>query len=221
VIQHDRISQLMIILGTCIFIYLFTIVQSSIVLFPLILMLSGMVLHRFVQGKNKDQDDFDETPISDEHLWKNLLFYTVVALFGVFVVSEAISVLPLDMNSGLTGFYSLLYLVLIGIAEEEFFRGFITDWLLSSLPNPYLAILVSAAFFTIYHFAVYGTVFASLIYVFGGGFILSWVVYRTRHISPCIMGHMINNLGAFVGSSSKIGASASIILIQKIVSKVV
>jgi len=203
------------------FVYLFTIAGSAVVLFPLMLLVLGIVLHRFVQRKGKDTDDFDDTEIANEHLWKNFLFYTVVALFGVFMVSEAINVLPLSMNTGLTGFYLLLYLALMGIAEEEFFRGFITDYLLSSLPNRYVALFLSAGIFMVYHFAVYGTVFASLIYVFAGGMILSWTAYKTRHISPCMAGHVLNNVGAYFAQNGSVQASAGIKFIVKVILKVI
>lgn len=222
-IKHDRISQLFVVLASFIFVYMFTIAGSAVVLFPLMLLVLGLVLHRFVQRKQKNQEeeDFDDTEITNEHLWKNFLFYTVIALFGVFMVSEAVSVLPLSVNTGLTGVYLLLYLALIGIAEEEFFRGFVTDWLLSSLPNPYVAILTSAGFFTIYHFAVYGTTPASLIYVFGGGLILSWIAYKTLHISPCMAGHVLNNLGAFLTQNSNVQVSAALQGIIKVILKVI
>jgi hypothetical protein len=196
-IEHDRISEGFIILAVFIYVYLFTIAGSALVLFPLVLMISGIVLHRFTSHKKGSQDDFDDTSITNEHLWKNFIFYTVLALFGVFLVSEAITVLPLTMNTGLTGWYAFLFEALMGIAEEEFFRGFVTDYLLTTLPNPYSAILVSATFFTVYHFAVYGTVIASLLYVFAGGCILSWTAYRTLHVSPCMSGHVLNNVGAY------------------------
>lgn len=202
-IQHDQISQIFIVFAAMIFIYLFTIAGSAVVIFPLVLLLTGIVLHKFVQHRSKNQEDqdFDDTPITNENLWKNFIFYTVIALFGVFMVSEAINVLPLDMTPGLTGIYSLLYEVLIGIAEEEFFRGFVTDWLLTSLPSEYIALFLSAVIFCIYHLAVYGTQIASLVYVFFGGLILSWVSYRTLHISPCMSGHMLNNVGAYVSQN--------------------
>jgi membrane protease YdiL (CAAX protease family) len=219
-IQHDQISTIFIVLGAMIFIYLFTLAGSALVLFPLVLMLVGIVLHRFVQHKGKETEDFDETPITNENLWKQFIFYTVIALFGVFMVSEAISVFPLAMSPGLTGFYALLYQVLIGIAEEEFFRGFVTDWFVTSLPNPYVALLLSATFFSVYHLAVYGTVLASLAYVFFGGLILSWVSYRTLHISPCMSGHMLNNLGAYI-SENGISVGAGIKYAVKVMLKVI
>jgi membrane protease YdiL (CAAX protease family) len=219
-IQQDRISQTLIVLATFIFVYLFTIAGTAVVLFPLTLLLLGIVLHRFVQKKRgNERDDFDDTEITNQHLWKNFFFYTIVALFGVFMVSEAISVLPLSMNTGLTGIYLLLYLALTGIAEEQFFRGFITDWLLSSLPNRYVALLVSGGVFCIYHFAVYGTQLSSLIYVLAGGFILSWTAYQTRHISPCMAGHLLNNVGAYFAENS--GISTGIRFAVKIILKVI
>lgn len=218
-IQHDRISQTLIVLAVCIFVYLFTIVGSALVLFPLVLLLLGLTLHRFVQHKHGDHEDFDDTSITNEHLWRNFIKYTILALFAVFLVSEAISVLPLAMNFGLTGIYALLFEALMGIAEEEFFRGFVLDYLLTSLPEnerfgPWPTLFASAGIFAVYHLAVYGTVISSLIYVLMGGLILSWTAYHTRHISPCMAGHVLNNVGAYIAQSANVGASASITLMK-------
>jgi membrane protease YdiL (CAAX protease family) len=143
-------------------------------------------------------DDFDDTPLSNEHLWKNFIFYTVVALFGMFMVGEAIEVFPLALDPGLTGVYALIYMMAMGVGEEQLFRGFFTDWLLTSLPNPYYALFCSAGIFCLYHLAVYGMVISSLAYVFFGGLILAWTSYRTLHLSPCQAGHSLNNFGAYV-----------------------
>jgi hypothetical protein len=212
-IQHDYISEIFIVLAVSIFLYLFTIVGTAVVLFPIILLLSGMALHNFVKRrrqKGSEEEDFDDTEITNEHLWKNLIFDTVVALFGVFLVNQALNLHPLAVSSGLTGFYAFLFEVLIGIAEEEFFRGFATDWFLTSIKTrwyPFDAIALGGGFFTIYHFAVYGTVFSNLLYVFGGGCIISWTAYHSRHISPCMTGHMLNNVGAYLSQSAKITTS--------------
>lgn len=219
-IQHDRISQTFIILAVFIYVYLFTIAGSAVVLFPLVLMLLGLVLHRFVQRKGKEE--FDDTDITNEHLWKNFIFYTVLAIFGVFVTEEAINLVPLTMNTGLTGLYALLFLALMGIAEEEFFRGFVTDWLLINLPNPYVAIGISGGIFAIYHLAVYGTVLSSILYVFVGGTILSWTAYRTQHVSPCMMGHVLNNVGAYLSQNGlNIGTSNSLVKMGRFIVKMV
>jgi hypothetical protein len=215
-IQHDYISEIFIVLAVSIFLYLFTIVGTAVVLFPIILLLSGMGLHNFVRhrhSKNAEEEDFDDTEITNEHLWKNLIFDTVVALFGVFLVNQAINIHGLAVSSGLTGGYAFLFEVLIGIAEEEFFRGFLTDWILTSLPKgrfyPFDALMISAFGFLIYHFAIYGTEIQSLLYVLGGGFILSWTAYHSLHVSPCMTGHMLNNVGAYISQSAKITTSVT------------
>lgn len=125
-----------------------------------------------------------------------ILKWTLIALAGIFLMGVFVKMkFPLEITE-LGMLVAIIFGFIIGISEEQFFRGFILDWLLSKLPSPSLALLSSAMIFTVYHLAVYGTDFDSLMYVFAGGLILSWVAYKSRRISPPMLAHGLNNVYA-------------------------
>jgi membrane protease YdiL (CAAX protease family) len=130
-----------------------------------------------------------------------IAYYTVIALFGIFLIGYAINLVPLTIPAALTGTDAILYSVLIGIAEEQFFRGFLTDWLLSVLPSWIMAVSAGAGIFAVYHFARYGTQLNALVYVFAGGFILGWVAYKSRRLSPTMIAHAANNTISYLKGS--------------------
>lgn len=183
---------MLVILAIMITIYLSTFQTTQIVLFPVTLLLSGLVMEFYLERKREYVDS-----ILEPTTMKQIGNYTIIALFGIFLTGYVVQKFKIPME--LTGYDAILYGVLIAIGEEQFFRGFITDWLLTQLKSPMLALLVSALTFMIYHFAVYGTQADALIYVFAGGFVLSWTAYKSRRISPPMLAHIINNVAAVLG----------------------
>jgi membrane protease YdiL (CAAX protease family) len=197
-IQQDRISIILLVLATLIITFLATFDNTAVVVFPVILLTVGLVMHEVVSKKHKTE--YDDSAI-DENLVRTTIWYTVPAIFGMLLCSYAIQHFSLTTESlQLTGYSAFLYNVLIGIAEEQFFRGFITDWLLVTLPNEYGALFISAA------------------YVFAGGFILSWTAYKSRRISPPMLGHVINNAWAYFQNLNP-QASQFIVTMVKVILK--
>ena len=193
-IRQDTISRTLIILAIMITIYLSTFETTTIVLFPAILLITGLIMEFYLEKKREVTDH-----ITEKSTIKSVGYYTVLALFGIFLAGYAIEKFRPPME--LTGYDALLYSMLIAVAEEQFFRGFITDWLLSKIAQPHMALLASALIFTIYHFARYGTKPEALLYAFAGGFILSWVAYKSRRLSPCMLAHILNNAIAVIGGA--------------------
>jgi len=132
---------------------------------------------------------------------RNVGFYTLIALACLCVngiVSPSLAkAMPTMVTIELTGIDAILYSVLMAVSEEQFFRGAITNFLLSMFPAP-MAIMGSSAIFTAYHLAVYGTEIASMIYVFIGGLVLTWVAWRSERLSPSILAHCCNNILSFL-----------------------
>jgi len=176
--------------------YLSTYQTTVIILFPAVLLISGIVLQFFLLRKIEVVDSVFE----EQTAW-NIGFHTLIALAGIglgSIISPAVAKAFPIQKMQLTGMDALLYSVLIAVAEEQFFRGAITNFLLLSLP-PSAAIIGSTAIFTVYHLAVYGTEVSALTYVFVGGAVLSFVAYRSRRLSPAILAHVINNMLNFMG----------------------
>mgnify|MGYP001593021923 FL=1 len=187
----------MIILALAITVYLFTYESSALVIFPAILLIAGVSMEVFLERKKVEMVD-DGTEFKT---LKEIGFYTVLALFGIFLTGYAIQKLPMSISPLTTSpVNAMLYSVLIGVSEEQFFRGFLTDWLLTHMSNVALALISGAGIFTAYHLARYSTSVNALAYVFAGGLILGFVAYRSRRISPTMLAHAGNNAASFLQS---------------------
>ncbi len=192
-IFHDAVSQSLLVLALLCLVFLATFENTTIILFPTILLVVGVTMELFLERKREMVED-DPTVKSLGRIG----YYTIIALFGIFAMGYAINLVPL-VTLQLTAYSAFVYSILVAVAEEVFFRGFITDWLLvkmgaeKSPKKAYLAVAASAAVFCAYHLARYGTNVNALVYVFFGGFILSWVAWKSKRVSPTIIAHVINN----------------------------
>lgn len=190
-IKHDSISKLLIILAVMITVYLTTFTPTVITMFPATLLITGLVMERFLERKLEYTNH-----MLSESTFRSVGFYTALALLGMLLTAQIQAHLFKGEIAQIAGYNLVLYSILIAIAEEQFFRGFITDWMITTLKHPYLAIVASALIFTVYHLARYGTSMNALTYVFAGGFLLSYVAYKSQRISPCMIAHLINNVWA-------------------------
>lgn len=205
-IQQDKISYALIALTFAITIYLATYQTTTIIIFPAILLLIGLVMEtRFEKQKEVDYSSVTKQDVATTG------YYTIIALVGMLAVGYAISITDAiqSIASLSTVFDVLVYSILIAVAEEQFFRAFITDLLLSNsyvknnrwlrIGYPYNALVISALIFAGYHLARYGTSLNSLIYVFAGGFLLSWVAFKVRRLGPSMFAHVANNVVSVLG----------------------
>jgi membrane protease YdiL (CAAX protease family) len=104
--------------------------------------------------------------------------------------------LPFLANVELSLTQSTLYSVLIAIAEEQFFRGFLANYLAKQ--SMLLGIFGSAAIFTVFHLAVYGADISTMFYVMSAGLLLAYVGIRSGRLSVPMVVHIINNFGAWL-----------------------
>ena len=74
------------------------------------------------------------------------------------------------------------------IVEETAFRGLIQGWLRRAI-TPLKAIVFAGFLFTVLHFSI-----LSFPYLFGLGFLLGWVKWKTGSIYPAILIHFLHNL---------------------------
>jgi membrane protease YdiL (CAAX protease family) len=181
-------------------VYLATFSTTTVVIFPAILLLVGYYGERIV-ARRKARPEEDIKTTSSEY--RGILYYTVIAVAGMFIAGFAVNFLNFG-DLALTSFDSLIYSLIIAVAETMFFQGFILAFLLSSnirflRGNPYLAIIAGAGICVAYHLARYGANPNALLYVFFGFTILNWVAYKSRRLSPVAGGHLINNALASSG----------------------
>ncbi len=191
-IRADNVTYAYTVIGVLIAVYLSTFELGLLILFPVILLTTGIALQVYLMRKVKADEHIDATEGSQ------IIFYTIIALAVISVTSFFASAIPRSVQGmSLTGSDQVMFMVLMAIAEEQFFRGAITQFFLS-MTAPMLAIIGSAAIFAVYHLAVYGTDVSVLLYVFVAGTVLAWISYRTRRLSPATTAHVINNILASV-----------------------
>lgn len=187
-IRADGLSYTYTIMAAMVAVYLATFEMGVLILFPVILLVTGVALQIYFMRKVDADDTMDIQEAGQ------ITFYTLVALAVIAVSSFFISSLPqLVPRMQLTGFDTSLFAALMAIAEEQFFRGAVTSFLLM-YTAPMVAVMSSGAVFTVYHLAVYGTDMSALLYVFVAGVVLAWVAYRSRRLSPSMTAHLINNI---------------------------
>ena len=190
-IRQDSLSKMLIVISMMLTVYLATFETTTLVLFPGILLLIGLVMEFYLESKREFVDH-----ITEPKSMKQIGYYTIIALLGMFMSGYMIDMTNMTVLSGVS---AIGFGVLMAVAEEQFFRGFITDFLLTRFPNYILALVTSAGVFTIYHLARYGGQPDAMMYVFAGGFILSWVSWKSQRLSPCMLAHAINNIIVVMG----------------------
>lgn len=192
----DSVSAGLTMLAITFSLFLFTFEQSVIIIFPLILLITGVTLTMLFGRKI----EYDETM---EYIEVRKIFTTTAFCLATFALAALISseiFFPFkrEMSIGDLNELSLiglrLYTFLMAIAEEWFFRGAILAF--TARINRFIAPAVNGVVFTFYHFSIYRTQWNHLFYVFLAGAILAYATLRTRRISPAMIAHAINNLMA-------------------------
>jgi len=192
-IRQDFASKILISIAMMLTIYLATYETTALVMFPAVLLIVGLGMELYLERHRKPEYvDFESVGARSR---KEIFYYSVLALLGIFTVGYSTSFLS-DLE--VAGFSMFAFMAVMAIAEEQFFRGFITDLFLTHLDKDWIALLTSALVFMGYHLARYGTSPDALLYVFGGGLILNWVAWKSKRISPCMIAHVINNIVALI-----------------------
>jgi membrane protease YdiL (CAAX protease family) len=181
-VRHDTLSQALTVLACLSSVYLATFQPSTIIFFPVILLVSGLTL-QFYLGRFEVTDSVVESS-------GDIALHTLAALAGLAVAGLFAPLIP---RLGLTGFDAVLYGALIAVAEEQFFRGAVLNMLLAKLPVA-AAIPSSALIFAVYHLAVYGSEAYALVYVSAAGLLLAYVSWRSGRLSPAMIAHIANNI---------------------------
>lgn len=181
----DGLGFTLVVLAVMIDLYLVTFTQSVEMLYPTVLLLAGVMLLRLYT-------DFEV----EGRARLNYLYYTAMALVGIGIVGLAIprifrpqSIATLE----LTGFQVTLLVILMAVAEEVFFRGFLLSFFSRKLSSTAIAVLFQAIVWAVYHTAVYGSMPGTLVYVVFSGLILGYVTVRSGTLTPAMLAHIIIN----------------------------
>ena len=113
------------------------------------------------------------------------------ALLNVVVIFYINSLVPLRFE--FTVIDPQLFAVLVGVAEECFFRLFLCGWFYRFTKNFFIAIGASAAIWAGYHIARYGGNMNILVVIFMAGCILGGTFLYTRSPDGSVLGHAVVN----------------------------
>ena len=100
--------------------------------------------------------------------------------------SESLNQTGPNLFSGIAGI--LHSCIIVPIVEEIGFRGIFLAGLLKSRCRPWLAILITAIVFALFHMSL-----VKIISTFGFGIIIGWLYWRIGSIIPGIVIHIVNN----------------------------
>ena len=136
---------------------------------------------------------------------------TINAFFGSFSFPSA-GILPLSL---LSIFQPVFFfgVFIIPVAEEQFFRAWITNLALkaggpvlavpiSGLSFAILPIVISAITFATFHFGNYGFVIQTFMILAGSGAVLAYIDIQTQSVVPSMLAHISNNALAFALSGN-------------------
>lgn len=190
-VELDVVSVGMIACAVMLSVYFATFEKGFYSVFPALLLVSGLVLMRL------------STPIEeDEYISggeaESIGLYTAVGIAGVFLVAwlapQIASVPQSIMPPHLSVINVKLFAIMMAVAEECFFRGFLMSWFARQFNSDTLAVILQAVVFAAYHTAVYGTSPTLMLYVLMSGGILGFVAWRTGRLSTSMLVHSIINI---------------------------
>lgn len=200
-IKLDNFSIVFIILNFFILIYLTVFNLNVIILFPLILLLSGLMLMLVVQRLPLQEGYDEDLEIYETETFEAFQRDALFSLLGFVMILSISFFVPIFKT---TSFFSIaqtnisdttkliFFSVSMAISEEVFFRGFLLNWLANI--NNTIANILQALLFSVYHFAVYGQSISLLIYVFLAGLILGYMALRTGSLTTSILIHILVNI---------------------------
>mgnify|MGYP000731122271 CR=1 FL=1 len=196
-IQIDSISAGLTMIAIMFSLFLFTFEQQVTIIFPLILLVTGITL-TLLFGRKVDYDE------SLEYSEMRKITITTALCLATFALATLVSsdiffpFIKREMSIGdlrnLSVVSLRLYTFLMAIAEEWFFRGGILSF--TARINRFIAPIINGLVFTLYHFSIYGTQYNHLFYVLLAGSILAYATLKTERLSPAMIAHAVNNLMA-------------------------
>jgi membrane protease YdiL (CAAX protease family) len=181
--------------------YFTTAGTQSLSLYGLLLMAFISLLANlgitWIFRKNIDRQSFTRLGFqvkgAETHAWTGIFVAVFVIALGTFVLSLAdnLRYLGVEFNA-LSLLLYLLLMVLIAIGEEVVIRGYILSNLLDSFPK-WLALLISALLFSLFHFFNPSFNLLSLLGIFTGGLVLGVNYIYTRNLWYGIFFHFAWN----------------------------
>lgn len=197
-IRRDSLSDVLTATAFLLCLYLSTFDLGVLIIFPVVLLTSGILLQYYMLKK--------PSQVREKHITSksatNLTYYTVLgfgALMGIGFAAPQVEKLPfLSQIQTLSTTPAIMFTSLIAIGEEHFFRGWLTNYL--SKKSVFFGIFGSAAVFAAFHLAIYGMSVSALFYVLASGVLLAWIGIHSGRLFVPMMIHILNNVGVYLMS---------------------
>lgn len=180
------------------------VVQFALVVFLMILV---PFIWYFLVNRYKLKKIFESLKLKKEGI-KKALFYGLIATIVMIAVLAALNYIlinsgfqaeDLDNTQNLTNIFSPLTLFILvcfqPIPEEIFFRGFLLEKI-DFLWGKEAAVVFTSVLFGVAHLTYQSYIPALLIVVIG--FILGFIVLKTRNLYSSVFAHVLFNLTSFI-----------------------
>jgi len=203
VIRQDNVSIALTVLAASQLLFLGTFGPAvvGVAVFILAIMLVGLVLAMWLGMAERDEH------IDARERW-DLLVWTMVGLATIGLLNilqlfkpapaTILSIALSNVAEDARMLVSRMLGILVAVAEEQFFRGALTNLFIRSV-GVAGAIVLSGGIFGIYHLAVYGSQPVTMVIVAAAGSILALTAVRTGRVSTPMLAHVANNVVAGIG----------------------
>jgi len=185
-VRRDFISNTLLVVMVVVLLYSATFGADLMLksLFVVVMGLSGMALAR------RFKEDESDPNVTDVEV-RQIVLWSGISFGVIFFMNLTVRVIP-PIFAVVDPVGARLFAVLIAIAEEELFRGFVTPYMARGLGRVAGAV-TAGVIFGVYHLAIYQDSFSNLLVIFAGGIILSFAALRTGRLSTTSATHVINN----------------------------
>jgi membrane protease YdiL (CAAX protease family) len=192
-VKQDGISILFTVIAATELVFFSTFQSSGLQTDSLIaegIMFAGLLLQSFLK--------FDINSSSDSRTKDaQILTWTIIDIALFYAINISVSAVPLSLVNTFASISftpQRMFLLLIAVAEEQFFRGFLLNLFLNKKTGQGIAVMLESAIFALYHSYVYGGDTNALLIVFGAGLVISYGDIKTGRVSTGIASHVLNNL---------------------------
>jgi len=170
-----------IVLSLLIFMYYTTLqTESSVLLSSVMLLVVGLLFAWIMVGVKFE-------PFELKRMFESIL-WTAMSALAIWIVNSKVP-FTLDVSFGSTRLFS----VLMGVAEESFFRLFLTTFIYKITKMSLLAIIISSSTWTIYHIGMYGGDMGAFVVIFMAGLVLGFVMLYSKMVDGVMFAHAVVN----------------------------
>lgn len=122
------------------------------------------------------------------------VMWTVASFVSIWIANHVVPIrfeaLPIDGR---------MFAVLMGVAEESFFRLFLCTFVLKVTRSSFLSVVTSSLIWSVYHIGRYGGNVGALFVIFLCGLVLGFVMLQTRKPDSPMFAHGVVNYLAYSG----------------------